>query len=336
MTAREKHIEAAADADPAAVFQAHRERLWGIAYGILASPEDADDLVQDAYLRWHRADRNGIRQPEAWLVTTVTRLGIDRLRTRQTERKVYVGPWLPTPVVDPSPPTDRLAELDSELSMAFLVLLERLGPEERAAFLLREVFDVPYPAIARILDRNEPACRQVVHRARTRVRQEGARFRPSAAEVEGLARQFTAALAADDYDSLLALLTPDVSYVTDGGGKAWAARRVVTGADRVARCVLGVARKRRSAGGIQERIASVNGEPGVLTYKHGSVIAVTGFALHRGVIRSVYRVLNPDKLHGVPRLDEFDAGMPPVPAREAPPAGSPHRAHLTLHTDEKP
>jgi RNA polymerase sigma-70 factor, ECF subfamily len=298
--------EAASDVAPGAVFQAHRERLWGIAYGILSSPEDADDLVQEAYLRWHGTNRDDVRNPEAWLVTVITRLGIDRLRTRQTERNVYVGPWLPTPIVDPGPPPDRAVEVDSELSLAFLTLLERLAPDERAAFLLRDVFDLGYPEIARILNRTEPACRQVVHRARTRVRAEGVRFRPSTAELERMARQFSAALAADDYDSLIAVLAPGASYVTDGGGKAWAARRVVTGADRVARCILGVARKRRAAGGIQERMARINGEPGILTYRGGIPIAVTVFGLGEGGIHSILRVLNPDKLGAVPLLEAFD------------------------------
>ena len=289
----------------AAVFQEYHARLWGIAYGILASPEDADDLVQEAYVRWHRADRGEVRQPEAWLVTTITRLGVDRLRARQVERSLYVGPWLPTPVVDPAPPPDRAVEVDSELSLAFMVLLERLAPEERAAFLLRDVFDVDYAEIARVLGRSEAACRQVVHRARTRVRADRPRFRPSADDLRGMAQRFSAALEADDYDSLLAILTPDASYVTDGGGKAWAARRVVTGSDRVARCVLGVARKRRASGVAEERIALVNGEPGILTCLDGRVIAATVLDLEGGRIRHVYRVLNPEKLRAVATRPEW-------------------------------
>jgi RNA polymerase sigma-70 factor, ECF subfamily len=296
------------DESPAGVFQEHRERLWGIAYGILASPEDADDLVQEAYVRWHSADPGAVQEPEAWLVTTVTRLGIDRLRKRKAERSVYVGPWLPTPVVDLGTRADRAAELDSELSLAFLVILERLAPEERAAFLLREVFEVGYPEVARVLGRSEAACRQVVHRARTRVRAGGARFRSSPAELRELASRFSAALAADDYDSLLEILSPDASYVTDGGGKAWAARNVVRGADRVARCVLGVARKRRAAGRLEERIARINGEPGLLTYLDGVPISATVFSVSSGRLESVYRVLNPDKLGTVPPLATFDPG----------------------------
>ncbi|HSJ23459.1 MAG TPA: RNA polymerase sigma factor SigJ [Longimicrobiales bacterium] len=299
--------EAGQDQSAAAVFAAHRERLWGIAYGILGSPDDADDLVQEAYLRWHRTDRTAVRHAEAWLVTTTTRLGIDRLRARQVERRHYVGPWLPTPVVDPSPRPDRGAEIASELSVAFLVLMERLAPEERAAFLLRDVFDVEYRDIARVLDRGEAACRQVVRRARTRVRADAPRFRPSTAEIEAMARQFSAAVAADDYTGLLALLSPDASFLTDGGGKAWAARNVVRSADRVARCVLGVARKRGAGGDMEERLARVNGEPGIVTYQDGKAIAATMFSLQDGRIRSIYRVLNPDKLSAVPALHVLDA-----------------------------
>jgi RNA polymerase sigma-70 factor, ECF subfamily len=294
-------------ASPAAeaAFLRHRERLWGIAYGIVASPDDADDLVQDAYLRWHRTDRAAVRQPKAWLVTTVTRLGIDRLRTRQVERRAYAGPWLPTPLATPAP--DRYAEVAAELSVAFLVLLEKLAPEERAAFLLREVFDVSYGDIARALDRTEIACRQVVHRARTRVRAEGTRFRSSPAELEALSTKFAAAVEADDPDSLLALLAPDASYVADGGGRVMAARRVVNGADRVARCVLGVARKHRLGGRMEDRVATINGARGVLTFRNGEPSSATCFAVRDGLISGVYRILNPDKLHGFPPLAVFDA-----------------------------
>lgn len=288
--------------NPGDVFQEHRDRLWGIAYGIVSSPEDADDLVQEAYLRWHGSDRAAIRNAEAWLVTTVTRLAIDRLRARQTERSVYVGPWLPTPVVDPAPTPAHAAEVVSELSVAFLVMMERLAPDERAAFLLREVFEVGYREIARVLKRSEAASRQVVHRARTRVRAEGTRFRPSPAQIETLVAQFSAALDADDYEAMMKLLTPDAQYVSDGGGKAWAALRVVTSADRVARGVLGVARKRRAKGGIQECVCRINGEPGILTYENGVPIAATVLEIRNGRIHSVLRVVNPDKLCTVPPL----------------------------------
>lgn len=286
----------------AEVFERHRARLRAVAYGILGSVEDADDMVQEAYVRWHRAGREEVRSPEAWLVTTVTRLCIDRLRALRAAREAYVGPWLPEPLVDAGAAPDRAAEVASELSLAFLLLLERLAPEERAAFLLREVFGVGYPEIARALGRSEAACRQVVHRARERVRGGRPRFRPSPDEHAELVARFAAAVEADDTGALVAILAPEASLVTDGGGKAWAARRVVRGADRVARAVAGAARKRRRGGGVEERTALVNGEPGIVTYRDGVPVAATVLEVDAGRVVAVYRVLNPDKLRGVPPL----------------------------------
>ncbi len=157
--------------DPAeAQFDALRGRLFGLAYRMLGSPADAEDLVQEAYLRWHQANRGRIESPEAWLVATTGRLAIDRLRRLKTEREAYIGQWLPHPMISETPPPDRQLDLADDLSMAFLTLLERLTPDERAAFLLHDVFDMGYPKIAGLLDRTEAACRQMVHRARERVR----------------------------------------------------------------------------------------------------------------------------------------------------------------------
>ena len=169
-------VDTAPGADRAARFERHRSRLFGIAYRMLGTVEDAEDAVQETYLRWHDAPVDAVRSDEAWLVAVVTRLSIDRLRRAATEREAYVGRWLPEPIATaPTPPPDRKAELASDLSLAFLVLLERLAPEERAAFLLREVFDAGYDEIARVLERSEAACRQLVHRARERVRGDRAR-----------------------------------------------------------------------------------------------------------------------------------------------------------------
>jgi RNA polymerase sigma-70 factor (ECF subfamily) len=285
------------------IFEAQRERLWRIAYGMLSSPEDAEDIVQEAYLRWHGVDRERVRQPAAWLVTTTTRLCIDHLRARRTERSAYVGPWLPTPLVDPSPLPPYASEVASELSLAFLVLLERLAPEERAAFLLHEVFDVGYEEIARVLARSEAACRQVVHRARERVRAQRPRFRPSDDELEALARRFAAAVEADDYEALLEILSPDASYISDGGGKVRTARNVVRTADRVARCVLGVARKHRAHDDREWRLGRINAEPGLLAYTGGVLVAAIAFDVLHGRILGILRVMNPDKLHAAPTAE---------------------------------
>jgi RNA polymerase sigma-70 factor, ECF subfamily len=286
------------------LFEAQRERLWRIAYGMLSSPEDAEDIVQEAYLRWHGVDLERVREPAAWLVTTATRLSIDLLRARKTERSVYIGPWLPTPLVDPSPPPPYASEVASELSLAFLMLMERLAPEERAAFLLREVFEVGYEEIARTLERSEAACRQVVHRARERVRTDRPRFPHSPDELEALTRRFAAAVEADNYGELLEILAPDASYVADGGGKVRTARKVVRAADNVARCVLGVARKHRVRDGREHRLGRINGEPGLLSYVGGKLVAVTAFDVVQGRIHGILRIMNPDKLTSGPASAE--------------------------------
>lgn len=276
----------------------HQPRLRGLAYRMLGDLDDAEEVVQEAYLRWHQGDRGDVRSSEAWLVTAVSRLAVDRLRRRATERAAYVGPWLPMPVAVgalPSPARD--AEIASDLSVALLLLLERLAPEERAAFLLREVFDTGYDEIARILARSETAVRQVVHRARRRVRAERARFAaPRAAHAELLER-FVAALAAEDAAGVVALLAPDVTLTSDGGGKATAARRRLDGTDRVTRLLVGVATKAR--GRVTYRPTMLNGRPGYLTFLDGRLFAATSAAMDGDRIAALFIVLNPDKLHHV-------------------------------------
>ena len=174
-------LETADNSDRRAAFEAQRGRLWGVAYRMLGSRADADDMVQEAYLRWHGMPTAEVRMPEAWLVTTTTRLCIDRLRQLRAEREAYVGPWLPEPLIEEPPAADAATELASDLSMAFLALLERLAPEERAAFLLHDVFEADYDEIAATLGKSEAACRQIVSRARRRVREERPRVQVSAA-----------------------------------------------------------------------------------------------------------------------------------------------------------
>lgn len=275
----------------------YRQRLWELAYRMLGDPDDADDAVQETYLRWQRASPMDVRSPEAWLVTTATRISIDRLRARKVERERYVGPWLPTPTIRAgAPSTDRAAELASELSIAFLLLLERLGPEERAAFLLREVFDMPYEDVARALGRSTDAARQLVHRARKRVRSDRARFQATPEERRRLARQFAAVVQDGDPGAIQALLDPDARLFTDGGGKVWAARREIRGASRVARGLAGAARKVAAAGVVRVRVALVNHEPAILAYQRGALISATTLEVAGGRIRGVYRVLHPAKL----------------------------------------
>lgn len=290
--------------DAASDVERLRTRLFGVAYRMLGDAHEAEDLVQEGYLRWHRtpdAQRAAVASPEAWLVTVVTRLAIDRRRRAEVERTTYVGSWLPEPAVvadlASSPAPDHAVELASDLSVALLVLLERLAPEERAAFLLRAVFDTSYPEIARILERSEPAVRQMVHRAQTRVRTERARFAVPPAAQERLLRRFLDALAADDRDGLLALFTADATYTTDSGGKVRAVRNVLAGPDRITRLLLGLEAKfgDRTA----HRVVLLNGMPAIVTWVDARAFAATSFATNGERITAAYRVLNPDKLRRV-------------------------------------
>ena len=272
----------------------YRTRLFGIAYRMLSDVQEAEDLVQETYLRWHQAHHDDIVSAEGWLVAVVTRLAIDRLRRAETERLRYVGSWLPEPISTGDVAPDHRAELASDLSMAFLVLLERLGPEERAAFLLREVFDAGYDEIARILGKTEPAVRQTVHRAKARVRDGRPRFAPSAERQAELLRRFLDALAADDKDAMLSLFAPDATFVSDGGGKVPAARRILEGPDRIVRFLLGLEQK--YCGMLTHEIVELNGEPAIASYRDGVVRLATAFETDGERILGVYRVLNPDKL----------------------------------------
>jgi RNA polymerase sigma-70 factor (ECF subfamily) len=281
-----------------AAFEQHRGRLWGVAYRMLGSRADADDMVQEAYLRWHGAAANDdVRAPQAWLVTTTTRLCIDRLRQRRTEREAYVGPWLPEPLVEEEPAADAATELASDLSVAFLALLERLAPEERAAFLLHDVFEADYAEIAAALDKTEDACRQIVSRARRRVRDERPRARVSRAARERLVDAFIRAVEIRDRDALVALFASEATLTSDGGGKAKAAHKVVHGGASVARFLLGVLRPAREY--LELRRITVNREPGVALLVAGQLLAVTSLVTDGTRIQGVFTVLNPEKLRDV-------------------------------------
>lgn len=284
---------------PEADLERYRPRLFAVAYRMLGDIHDAEDLVQEAFLRWHRAPRADVVEPGAWLVSVVTRLSIDRLRHRAVERKAYPGPWLPEPVGAErfAPASDRHVELASDLSMAFLVLLERLAPEERAAFLMREVFDSSYADIARTLEKSEAAARQVVHRARERVRSGKARFAVSPEVTERLLHRFLIALEADDEEALLAVFAADATFTSDGGGKVTAARRTVLGADRVIRLLRGVSKK--YGWPFTYRVAVLNGEPAIVQYLGGRVFSANFIETDGTRITAMYRIMNPDKLGDV-------------------------------------
>jgi len=283
------------------LFQRYRPRLFGIAYRMLGSVADAEDVLQESYLRWHRSDAAAVREPEAWLVAVTTRLAIDRLRRAATEREHYIGAWLPEPIAVPADASDHHAELVSDLSLAFLVLLERLSPEERAAFLLREVFDTGYDEIAKVLDKSEPACRQLVHRARVRVRGERRRFQVPAETQERLLERLLEALAAGDRESLLELVAEDATWTADGGGKVAATRRLVLGAERIVRLLLGLERKGR--GLVSHTLTWLNGEPAIVTHAGGRLLFTTSVVTDGERFLKFYRVLNPEKLRHVEPAD---------------------------------
>jgi RNA polymerase sigma-70 factor, ECF subfamily len=282
--------------DPAAEFEARRSRLFGLAYRMLGTRAEAEDVVQEAYVRWHEADKSQIRNADAWLVAATTRLAIDRLRRLKTEREAYVGQWLPEPLMmRPVPSPDASTELASDLSMAFLVLLERLGADERAAFLLHEVFDVGYPEIARILGRSEAACRQMVHRARERVRSDHKRFDATREAKQDLLGRFMRASQAADAQTLLALFSPDATWTADGGGRTPASPRPIVGPELITKLVLGLG---RTLAGLTMDIVEVNGEPALALRQNGEVLGLLSIAADGNRIARVYVVLNPDKLAG--------------------------------------
>jgi RNA polymerase sigma-70 factor (ECF subfamily) len=264
-----------------------RPRMMSVAYRMLGSVADAEDAVQDAFIRYHTA--GGVSSPEGFLIRTTTRLCIDRLRERK--RREYVGPWVPEPVETRSAARgDALAE---SLSQAFLLLLERLTPNERAAFLLRTVFDYEFAEIGELLDKSESAIRQLISRARGRLGLDGARRFPAPpARADGMAEQFVAACRAGDIKAVEALLAEDAELHPDGGGKASAARVVIRGRDKVARFLVGVFRK---AWLKDFRIATVNGEPGLVFRADDAVAAVLSLRVDDSV-RAVYITVNPEKL----------------------------------------
>jgi RNA polymerase sigma-70 factor, ECF subfamily len=275
-------------------FEVHRGRLFGLAYRMLGSRAEAEDVVQDAYVRWHQTHQASIRNPEAWLVTTTTRLAIDRLRALKTEREAYKGPWLPEPLMSETPAPDRHVELASDLSVAFMVLLERLAPEERAAFLLHDIFDVSYEDIARILDKSEAACRQTVSRARQRVRRDERRFDVPDEVKVGLLQKFVTAVESHDERALLALFAPDAEWIADGGGRVPAAGRPISGAAQIVKLVFGLMKRAWSTVTFEPTV--INGEPGLLVRVGGTLTSVMAIDTDGERLRAVYAVVNPEKL----------------------------------------
>ncbi|MGW2343295.1 RNA polymerase sigma factor SigJ [Streptomyces sp. NPDC001661] len=280
-------------------FEEHRPVLMGVAYRMLGRVADAEDVVQDAWLRWSRADRAEVREPRAYLVRVTTRLAIDRLRHVQSRRESYVGPWLPEPLVTdfgPTvPDTAEQAVLADSVSLAVLVVLESLSPLERAVFVLREAFGLTYAEIAGTLERGEAAVRQLAARARKHVDERRPRFDVDPVQQRDLTERFLAAATEGDLDGLMAMLAPDARLVGDSGGKARAPLRVIESADKVGRFVQGAVRQGGSEG-FELRIVEFNGTLGVLVTGNGKPDSVLQLGLHEGRIQQIYIVRNPDKL----------------------------------------
>jgi RNA polymerase sigma-70 factor (TIGR02957 family) len=288
-----------------------RPKAFAIAYRMLGSVSEAEDVVQEALLRLHRAVEEGerIESPRAYLSTVVTRLGIDHLRSARVRRESYVGEWLPEPVVT-SPDEDpaRHAEVADSLSLAFLVLLERLSPEQRAVFLLREVFDYPYDRIAEIVGKTEVNVRQLAVRARRHVEEGRLRFEASREQRDELARRFFAAAQDGDLEGLEGLLADDVVLHGDGGGKVPALARPLHGPSRVARTLLAWTRAAVRFGGVSLRPVEVNGQPGAMSFDpDGKLINVLALDIADGQIQAVRSIVNPDKLRHLGPLADVPA-----------------------------
>ncbi len=302
----------------AETFEPYRRRLLGLAYRMLGSMADAEDAVQETYLRWHAADRDNVSDPRAFLMTTTTRICLDMLTSARARHEEYVGPWLPEPVLDIAAlAPDSRAELAEDLSIALLLTLDRLSPLERAAFLLHDVFDFSFTEVATTLERSEVACRKLATRARANVRA----LRPRGAiapparpgEIDAkhaqLMSAFAAATQSGDLDALTQLLASDVRIVTDGGGKVRAALEVVEGADRAARFLVDVTRKRPGAwwrDDFRPRFAIINGLPGIIVEAPEGAVQTTAFEIEGDVVRALYVVRNPEKLRHL--------ATPPPPA----------------------
>jgi RNA polymerase sigma-70 factor (ECF subfamily) len=277
------------------IFESHRARLFGLAYRMLGVRAEAEDVVQDAFLRWKDVRLDEVRSSEAWLTTTVTRLSIDRLRKLKTERENYFGPWLPEPLAEQDLHTPELAaELQDDVSIAFLTLLEALAPEERAAFVLHDVLDDDYVDIAEALGKTEAACRQLVHRARERVTSRRRRFQVDEATRRRMLERFMEIVASGDRTKIVQLFAHEAIATSDGGGKVIAVHRPLHGAERISYFYYAIRRALKPR--IRTRIVPINGELGIAYYWDGVLQSLMTIETDGKVIHSVYTIRNPDKL----------------------------------------
>ena len=294
--------------NPATSFEPFRQRLLGLAYRMLGSMADAEDAVQETYLRWHAADRDSVSDPRAFLMTTTTRICLDMLTSARARHEEYVGQWLPEPVLDTAAlAPDRRTELAEDLSIALLLTLDRLSPLERAAFLLHDVFDFSFTEVATSLERSEAACRKLATRARAHVRAvrpRGVTGPPAGSgEIDSkhaqLMSAFTVATQSGDLNALTQMLARDVRIVTDGGGKVRSALKVIEGSDRAAQFLIGVTRKGADTWwreNFRPRFGIINGLPGIIVDAPEGPVQTAAFEIEGDVIRALYVVRNPDKL----------------------------------------
>lgn len=282
--------------DAVAIFEAERPALIALAYRMLGERAAAEDIVQETWLRWSAQDTAGIDSPPAWLRRTAANIAIDSLRSAKARREVYPGPWLPEPLLaDKADSQEDIFAMARECQLALLWAMERLSAEERAAFVLRRAFDADYADIAQVLGKSEQACRQIVSRAGRRVKEATPRFAPKADEKAAVLGQFARAVAAADYDTVLSLLAPDVVAVSDGGGKAIAARNELHGADKVARFLVGIAAKAPRP--VRPHLTYANGAPALAVLEGGERDIISTVAVNDdGLIAWVYMLRNPDKL----------------------------------------
>ncbi len=279
--------------NPLDAFNHHRRLLFGIAYRMLGTVSDAEDMVQETFLRWQQIPQTAVKTPKNYLTTTITRLCIDYLRSARVRREQYVGPWLPEPLVTQQDPAEQV-ELAESLSIAFLVMLERLSPIERAVFLLREVFEYDYPEIAQIVGKSAENCRQILRRSRQHLATERPRFSVSSQQQEQMTAQFLDASTHGNLQGLLALLAQDVTLWSDGGGQVAAALKPLHGSMKVARFLLAIQRKSLVA--TRADLAQVNGQPGVIIRTGSNIHSVMTFKIVGSSFQTIYIIRNPDKL----------------------------------------
>ncbi len=288
--------------EPSETFSQHRRLLFSVAYRMLGSASDADDILQDAFIRWRQRPVGDIESPRRYLVTIVSRLCINQLRSARVQREQYVGQWLPEPLptTDGEPSDELLA--GETISMAFMLLLERLNPIERAVFLLREVFSYEYAEIAAIVTRSEETCRQVLHRAHEHLKRERTRFVASPEQHENLLKRFLAASLHGDVDGLVSVLSRDVALYADGGGKAAAVPNAIFGADRVVRLLANAVKKFAPADAVS-RLMHINGQLAIVAYGGSEPRTVILVDAQDDGIRQIFLVSNPDKLRHIPVLE---------------------------------